>query len=103
MPSARWDAAGRGTQRDLEATLRDVSEAAEAIRSLAEALERDPDMLLKGKTKGRSKGSTMRAPCRIGGRLVMRRSSRRERLRAHLEGRRRRDPLLQPRAGEARG
>ncbi|MDB4944622.1 MAG: Paraquat-inducible protein [Labilithrix sp.] len=42
---------GRGTQRDLEATLRDVSEAAEAIRSLTEALERDPDMLLKGKTK----------------------------------------------------
>ena len=42
---------GRGTQRDLEATLRDVSEAAEAIRTLAEALDRDPDMLLKGKTK----------------------------------------------------
>ncbi|CAN5908503.1 MlaD family protein [soil metagenome] len=42
---------GRGTQRDLEATLRDVSEAAEAIRSLTEALERDPDMLLKGKGK----------------------------------------------------
>ena len=45
---------GRGTQRDLEATLRDVSEAAEAIRSLTEALERDPDMLLKGKTKGKA-------------------------------------------------
>jgi phospholipid/cholesterol/gamma-HCH transport system substrate-binding protein len=42
--------AGRGTQRDLEGTLRDVSEAAEAIRSLVEALERDPDMLLKGKS-----------------------------------------------------
>lgn len=42
---------GRGTQRDLEATLRDVSEAAEAIRTLAESLDRDPDMLLKGKTK----------------------------------------------------
>jgi len=42
---------GRGTQRDLEGTLRDVSEAAEAIRSLADALERDPDMLLKGKSK----------------------------------------------------
>jgi paraquat-inducible protein B len=42
---------GKGTQRDLETTLRDVSEAAEAIRSLAEALDRDPDMLLKGKTK----------------------------------------------------
>ncbi|MCA9586160.1 MAG: MCE family protein [Myxococcales bacterium] len=43
--------AGRGTQRDLETTLRDVSEAAAAIRSLAEAIERDPDMLLKGKTQ----------------------------------------------------
>jgi hypothetical protein len=42
---------GRGTQHDLEATLRDVSEAAEAIRMLAESLDRDPDMLLKGKTK----------------------------------------------------
>jgi hypothetical protein len=40
---------GRGTQRELEETLRDVSEAAAAIRSLSEALERDPDMLLKGK------------------------------------------------------
>jgi phospholipid/cholesterol/gamma-HCH transport system substrate-binding protein len=46
--------AGRGTQRDLEGTLRDVSEAAEAIRSLVEALERDPDMLLKGKSKGKA-------------------------------------------------
>jgi paraquat-inducible protein B len=42
---------GKGTQRDLEATLRDVSEAAEAIRSLVEALDRDPDMLLKGKSR----------------------------------------------------
>ena len=46
--------AGRGTQRDLEGTLRDVSEAAESIRSLVEALERDPDMLLKGKSKGKA-------------------------------------------------
>lgn len=46
--------AGQGTQKDLEATLRDVSEAAEAIRSLVSALERDPDMLLKGKTKGKA-------------------------------------------------
>jgi phospholipid/cholesterol/gamma-HCH transport system substrate-binding protein len=43
--------AGSGTQRDLEATLRDVSEAAEAIRSLVDAIDRDPDMLLKGKAK----------------------------------------------------
>jgi paraquat-inducible protein B len=46
--------AGRGTQKDLEATLRDVSEAAESIRSLVDAIERDPDMLLKGKTRGKS-------------------------------------------------
>lgn len=46
--------AGQGTQRDLEATLRDVSEAAESIRSLVDSIERDPDMLLKGKTKGKT-------------------------------------------------
>lgn len=46
--------AGRGTQKDLEATLRGVSDAAEAIRSLIDALERDPDMLVKGRTKGRT-------------------------------------------------
>ena len=46
--------AGQGTQRDLEATLRDVSEAAEAIRTLVDSIERDPDMLLKGKTKGKT-------------------------------------------------
>ncbi len=45
--------AGRGTQKDLDSTLRDVSEAAESIRSLVNAIERDPDMLLKGKTKGK--------------------------------------------------
>jgi paraquat-inducible protein B len=45
--------AGQGTQKDLEATLRDLSEAAEAFRSLVEALERDPDMLLKGRAKGK--------------------------------------------------
>jgi phospholipid/cholesterol/gamma-HCH transport system substrate-binding protein len=43
---------GHGTQHDLDTTLRDMSEAAEAIRSLVQAVERDPDMLLKGKTKG---------------------------------------------------
>ena len=45
---------GRGTQKELEETLRDVSEAAAAIRSLSEALERDPDMLLKGKYPGKA-------------------------------------------------
>jgi len=41
--------AGRVTQKSLESTLRNVSEAAESIRTLADSLERDPDMLLKGK------------------------------------------------------
>jgi paraquat-inducible protein B len=41
----------RGTQRDLGAALRDVSEAAQAIRSLVDSLESDPEMLLKGRTK----------------------------------------------------
>lgn len=39
---------------DVDTTLRDVSEAAEAIRRLAETLERDPDMLLKGRAKGKT-------------------------------------------------
>jgi len=38
---------------ELDRTLRDVSEMARAIRDLAEALERDPDMLLKGKAEQR--------------------------------------------------
>lgn len=42
---------GQGTQKDLEATLRDVSEAASAIRSLVDSIDRDPDMLLKGRAK----------------------------------------------------
>lgn len=44
---------GRKTQRDLEGTLRDMSDAADALRSLARSVERDPEMLLKGKTEGK--------------------------------------------------
>lgn len=44
------------TTRELEKTLRDVREAAESIRILAEALERDPDMLLKGRAKAKVGG-----------------------------------------------
>jgi len=40
--------ASGATQR-LDTTLRDLREAAEAIRELADTLERDPDMLLKGR------------------------------------------------------
>jgi paraquat-inducible protein B len=38
-----------GSTGNLNETLRDVSEAARALRDLAEALEQDPDMLLKGR------------------------------------------------------
>lgn len=36
---------------DVETTLRDISEAARAVRRLADTLERDPDMLLKGRAE----------------------------------------------------
>ncbi len=38
------------TTRELDQTLREVREAAESIRQLTDALERDPDMLLKGRS-----------------------------------------------------
>ncbi len=40
-----------GTTRELDATLREIREAAEAVRAFLDALEKDPDMLLKGKAK----------------------------------------------------
>lgn len=43
-----------GTNRELESTLREVREAAESIRVLSDALERDPDMFLKGRAKAKS-------------------------------------------------
>ena len=39
-----------GTTRELDETLREVRDAAASIRDLAESLERDPDMLLKGRS-----------------------------------------------------
>lgn len=45
---------GRSTQgsaEELERTLRDLDEAVQAIRDLAIAIERDPDMLVKGRSK----------------------------------------------------
>lgn len=48
---------GRGTSRttrELESTMRGIREAADAIRGLADTLERDPDMLLKGRAKAKS-------------------------------------------------
>jgi len=41
--------------RDMADALQDVSEAAQAVRRLADALERDPDMLLKGRAEGERK------------------------------------------------
>ena len=40
-----------GFSSEMEHTLRDVSEAAAAVRDLADALERQPDMLIKGRTR----------------------------------------------------
>lgn len=40
-----------GVSRELDDTLRDIREAASALRTLAESLDRDPDMLLKGRAK----------------------------------------------------
>jgi len=43
-----------GTNRELEKTLREVRETVESIKTLVDALEREPDMLLKGRsTKGK--------------------------------------------------
>jgi paraquat-inducible protein B len=47
------DAAGPRLEANLNETGRDLREAAVAVRQLAEALQRDPDMLLKGKSKVR--------------------------------------------------
>jgi paraquat-inducible protein B len=44
-----------GSAEELERTLRDVGEAARAVRDLADAIERDPDMLVKGKAAPRSR------------------------------------------------
>lgn len=41
----------KGVGRELEDTLRDVRDAAQSIQRLSDALEREPDMLLKGRTR----------------------------------------------------
>ena len=43
----------RGVGRELEETLRDVQEMTASIQRVADALERDPDMLLKGRAKSK--------------------------------------------------
>lgn len=47
------DAAGSRFGSNLDQGARDLREAAVAMRQLAEALQRDPDMLVKGKSKAR--------------------------------------------------
>jgi len=47
------DAAGPRLEANLDETGRDLREAAVAVRQLVEALQRDPDMLIKGKAKVR--------------------------------------------------
>lgn len=53
VSNALGDAAqsANGFSTEMEHTLRDVSEAAAAVRDLADALERQPDMLIKGRTR----------------------------------------------------
>lgn len=41
-----------GVTDELDRTVRDLGDAARTVRSLADAIERDPDMLLKGRQKG---------------------------------------------------
>lgn len=49
--------AGPGaTTRQLEQTLREIRDAAASIRDLADEIERDPDMLLKGRARPSSGG-----------------------------------------------
>jgi phospholipid/cholesterol/gamma-HCH transport system substrate-binding protein len=45
------EVAGPRLEQNLDETGRDLREAATAVRQLIEALQRDPDMLLKGKAK----------------------------------------------------
>jgi ABC-type transporter Mla subunit MlaD len=51
--SSLGDAASNanGFTTEMEHTMRDVSEAAAAVRDLADALERQPDMLIKGRAR----------------------------------------------------
>jgi paraquat-inducible protein B len=44
-----------GASQDLDRTLRDLGEAARAVRAVADSLERDPDRLLKGPAKAKSR------------------------------------------------
>ncbi len=42
-----------GSTAELDRTLRDLGDAARAVRDLADSIDRDPDMLLKGRAPGR--------------------------------------------------
>lgn len=44
-----------GVTGELDRTVRDLGDAARSVRGLADAIERDPDMLIKGKAKNGAK------------------------------------------------
>jgi phospholipid/cholesterol/gamma-HCH transport system substrate-binding protein len=44
-----------GAADQLTATLRDISEAARSLRELAETIDREPDVLVKGRARGRTR------------------------------------------------
>jgi ABC-type transporter Mla subunit MlaD len=44
-----------GSAAELDRTLRDLSDAARAVRDLADMLERDPDMLVKGRAQRKAR------------------------------------------------
>ena len=49
---------GSPARRDLDQALADVSEAAQAIRSLADFLERNPETIIQGRSKAPTQTAT---------------------------------------------
>jgi ABC-type transporter Mla subunit MlaD len=52
---ARLGSNTSGATQDLDRTIRDLGDAARAVRSVADELDRDPDRLIKGPAKARSR------------------------------------------------
>jgi paraquat-inducible protein B len=53
---------GSATRRDLDQALADVAEAAQAIRSLADFIERNPETIIQGRRKGPAHALEVKAP-----------------------------------------
>jgi paraquat-inducible protein B len=53
---------GSTTRRDLDQALADVAEAAQAIRSLADFIERNPETIIQGRRKGPAVTLEVRTP-----------------------------------------